>query len=65
MKKKYQTPVAEVINIRLLNSVLDDAPIVPDSEESLEWGGKKNESPSDWEEEDTPSYPGNINLWDD
>ena len=67
MKKKYQTPVAEIINIRLLNSVLDDnAPILPDSEESLEWGGKKNdESPSDWDEEVAPTLPGNINLWDD
>lgn len=67
MKKKYQTPVAEVINIRLLNSVLDDnAPILPDSEESLEWGGKKNdESSSDWDEDVAPNLPGNINLWDD
>ena len=68
MKKKYQPPVAEIINIRLLNSVLDDdenAPILPGSEESLEWGGKKNESSSDWDEEVAPTLPGNINLWDD
>ena len=63
MKKKYLTPVAEKVNVRLLSSVLDDIGMGGDSEYATTWDSKDNSF--EWEEDADADKPRNINLWEE
>lgn len=62
MKKIYKKPSAEVVNVKLLGSVLDDpsTPVFGGSKETDDGDAKENTLVE--EEEILPTQP---NLWDD
>ena len=61
MKKIYKKPSAEVVNVRLLGSILEpDTPVGDYSKETDD--GDAKESAGFEEEEPLPTQP---NLWDD
>lgn len=63
MKKKYLTPVAEAVNVRLLSSVLENGGMAGDSEWANTWDSKDNNL--EWEEDAASDKPRNINLWEE
>ena len=63
MKKKYIAPAAEVVNVRLIGSVLGGIDIPEPSEGPNSWDAKDQEL--EWEEEAAPTLPRNINLWEE
>ena len=60
MKKKYIVPSVEIVNVRLIGSVLEPANMGNDSDETGTIEGKENSMVE--EEEVLPTQP---NLWDD
>lgn len=63
MKKKYIVPEAEVVNIHLMGSVLDNGELAGDSEFANTWDAKEQQF--EWEEEAASNRPRNINLWEE
>ena len=60
MKKQYIVPSVEIVNVRLIGSVLESANMGNDSDETGTIEGKENSMVE--EEEALPTQP---NLWDD
>ena len=60
MKKQYIVPSVEIVNVRLIGSVLETANMGNDSDETGTIEGKENSMVE--EEEALPTQP---NLWDD
>lgn len=65
MKKIYKKPSAEVVNIKLIGSIMDDPnPYVGDgSKYTLD--GDAKEQQLEWDEDATSNHLRNINLWDE
>lgn len=67
MKKQYIVPQAEIVNVRLQNSVLDNGAFARPSVGAS--GGDEDEygdaKESSFEEDDTFTTPTQPNLWDD
>ncbi len=63
MKKKYIVPAAEVVNVRLIGSVLGGIDVVEPSEGPNSWDAKEQQF--DWDEEATSNLPSDINLWEE
>ena len=65
MKKQYIVPSVEIVNVRLIGSVLEDfnAGIGKDSDETGTIEAKEQQL--DWDEEATSNLPSDINLWED
>lgn len=62
MKKRYIAPAAETVNVRLINSVLDEGELAPPTENANSWDAKQQ---LEWDEEATSDLPRDINLWAD
>lgn len=64
MKKQYIVPSVEIVNVRLIGSVLEDfnAGIGKDSDETGTIDAKEQQL--DWDEEATSNLPCDINLWE-
>jgi len=69
MKKQYIVPQAEIVNVRLRNSVLDNGAFARPSVGAYggdETGfGDAKENNLEFEEDDTFTTPTQPNLWDD
>ena len=63
MKKQYIVPSVEIVNIRLIGSVLETENMGNDSDETGTIGAKEQQL--EWEEDATSNLPSDINLWED
>ena len=65
MKKIYKKPSAEMVNVKLLGSVLDAPNPQPGDWSKYTLDGDAKEQQLEWDEEATPDLPRNITLWDE
>lgn len=63
MKKQYIVPSVEIVNVRLIGSVLETENMGNDSDETGVIGAKEQQL--EWEEDATSNLPSDINLWED
>ncbi len=63
MKKQYIVPSVEIVNVRLIGSVLETENMGNDSDETGVIDAKENNL--EFEEDDTFTTPTQPNLWDD
>lgn len=63
MKKQYIVPSVEIVNVRLIGSVLETENMGNNSDETGVIEAKENNL--EFEEDDTFTTPTQPNLWDD
>ena len=65
MKKIYKKPSAEMVNVKLLGSVLDAPNPQPGDWSNYTMDGDAKEQEFEWDEDATSNHLRNINLWDE